>query len=88
DTVGALKGGLAGAMPGPRTAYGASLAQPAPAGPAGDSQVDAALPRVLHLAPRAAALPAPPPPAAAPPGWRPTGGSTPAPGTSGSSRRS
>ncbi|MDX3243739.1 beta-glucosidase family protein [Streptomyces sp. ME18-1-4] len=56
DTVGALKGGLDVAMPGPRTVYGESLAQAVRDGHVEESEVDEAVRRVLLLAARVGAL--------------------------------
>ncbi|CAM5397642.1 beta-glucosidase family protein [Streptomyces aurantiogriseus] len=56
DTVGALRGGLDVAMPGPRTVYGESLAQAVRAGRLDESEVDDAVRRVLRLAARVGAL--------------------------------
>ncbi|MEH0579380.1 glycoside hydrolase family 3 C-terminal domain-containing protein [Streptomyces sp. B21-108] len=56
DTVGALKGGLDVAMPGPRTVYGEALAQAVRDGQVEESEVDEAVRRVLLLAARVGAL--------------------------------
>ncbi|WP_327314752.1 beta-glucosidase family protein [Streptomyces sp. NBC_01235] len=56
DTVGALKGGLDVAMPGPRTVYGPALAQAVRDGDVEESEVDEAVRRVLRLAARVGAL--------------------------------
>ncbi|MGY4739574.1 beta-glucosidase [Streptomyces sp. ATMOS53] len=56
DTVGALKGGLDVAMPGPRTVYGEALAQAVRDGHVEESEVDEAVRRVLLLAARVGAL--------------------------------
>ncbi|MFI7293524.1 beta-glucosidase [Streptomyces sp. NPDC050121] len=56
DTVGALKGGLDVAMPGPRTVYGETLAQAVREGHVEESEVDEAVRRVLLLAARVGAL--------------------------------
>ncbi|MDX2678409.1 beta-glucosidase family protein [Streptomyces soliscabiei] len=56
DTVGALKGGLDVAMPGPRTVYGEALAQAVRDGHVEESEVDDAVRRVLLLAARVGAL--------------------------------
>ncbi|WP_274915861.1 beta-glucosidase family protein [Streptomyces sp. WZ-12] len=70
-TVRALRGGLDVAMPGPRTVFGAPLAAAVRAGEVAESEVDAAVRRVLLLAARAGALDGAPPavdPAEAPRG--------------------
>ncbi|REK85089.1 beta-glucosidase [Streptomyces inhibens] len=56
DTVRALRGGLDVAMPGPRTVYGASLAEAVRAGAVAEAQVDDAVRRVLLLAARTGCL--------------------------------
>ncbi|MFI0709673.1 beta-glucosidase [Streptomyces inhibens] len=56
DTVRALRGGLDVAMPGPRTVYGAPLAEAVRAGAVAESQVDDAVRRVLLLAARTGCL--------------------------------
>ncbi|MFI5470027.1 beta-glucosidase [Streptomyces cacaoi] len=56
DTVGALKGGLDVAMPGPRTVYGEALAEAVRDGRLDESEVDEAVRRVLRLAARVGAL--------------------------------
>ncbi|MFJ3492980.1 glycoside hydrolase family 3 protein [Streptomyces sp. NPDC086091] len=56
DTVAALHGGLDVAMPGPRTVFGDALAQAVRDGHLDESEVDAAVRRVLLLAARAGAL--------------------------------
>ncbi|MER5433437.1 glycoside hydrolase family 3 C-terminal domain-containing protein [Streptomyces sp. NPDC002588] len=56
DTVGALKGGLDVAMPGPRTVYGPALAQAVRDGLLDESEVDTAVRNVLRLAARVGAL--------------------------------
>ncbi|WP_425245115.1 beta-glucosidase family protein [Streptomyces sp. NEAU-NA10] len=56
DTVGALRGGLDVAMPGPRTVYGEALAQAVRDGRLDESEVDDAVRRVLCLAARVGAL--------------------------------
>ncbi|MFC4502311.1 MULTISPECIES: glycoside hydrolase family 3 protein [Streptomyces] len=56
DTVGALRGGLDVAMPGPRTVYGPALAQAVRDGLLEESEVDEAVRRVLRLAARVGAL--------------------------------
>ncbi|MFE6688204.1 beta-glucosidase [Streptomyces sp. NPDC057743] len=60
-TVRALRGGLDVAMPGPRTVFGAPLATAVRAGEVAESEVDAAVRRVLLLAARAGALDGAPP---------------------------
>ncbi|AXB42723.1 glycoside hydrolase family 3 protein [Amycolatopsis albispora] len=52
STVGAIGGGLDMAMPGPRTVYGAALAEAVRAGEVSESTVDDAVRRVLRLAAR------------------------------------
>lgn len=56
DTVGAIRGGLDIAMPGPRTVYGPALAAAVRAGEVPEALVDAAARRVLLLAARAGVL--------------------------------
>ncbi|MBC9712611.1 glycoside hydrolase family 3 C-terminal domain-containing protein [Streptomyces sp. TRM66268-LWL] len=56
DTLGALRGGLDVAMPGPATVYGPALAEAVRGGEAEESAVDEAVRRVLRLAARAGAL--------------------------------
>lgn len=56
DTVGALRGGLDVAMPGPQTVYGESLAQAVRDGRLDESEVDEAVRRVLRLAARVGVL--------------------------------
>ncbi|UKY50034.1 beta-glucosidase [Streptomyces inhibens] len=56
DTVRALRGGLDVAMPGPRTVYGAPLADAVRAGAVAEAQVDDAVRRVLLLAARTGCL--------------------------------
>ncbi|MDR6973628.1 beta-glucosidase [Streptomyces sp. 3330] len=56
DTVGALRGGLDLAMPGPRTVYGEALAQAVRDGRLAEREVDEAVRRVLRLAARVGAL--------------------------------
>ncbi|MGW0943611.1 beta-glucosidase [Streptomyces sp. NPDC002623] len=56
DTVGALRGGLDVAMPGPQTVYGPALAQAVRDGRLDESEVDDAVRRVLRLAARVGAL--------------------------------
>ncbi|GAB2842069.1 glycoside hydrolase family 3 C-terminal domain-containing protein [Streptomyces deserti] len=56
DTVGALDGGLDVAMPGPRTVYGAALAQAVRDGRVAQAKVDEAVRRVLRLAARVGIL--------------------------------
>ncbi|MFF3940109.1 beta-glucosidase family protein [Streptomyces phaeofaciens] len=56
DTVGALRGGLDVAMPGPRTVYGEALARAVRDGRVEESEVDEAVRRVLRLAARVGAL--------------------------------
>ncbi|MFC9230004.1 beta-glucosidase [Streptomyces decoyicus] len=56
DTVRALRGGLDVAMPGPRTVYGAPLAEAVRAGEVAESEVDDAVRRVLLLAARTGCL--------------------------------
>ncbi|MGW2420231.1 glycoside hydrolase family 3 protein [Streptomyces sp. NPDC001709] len=56
DTVGAIGGGLDVAMPGPRTVYGAALAQAVRDGKVTEAAVDAAVRRVLRLAARVGIL--------------------------------
>ncbi|MFI5792249.1 glycoside hydrolase family 3 protein [Streptomyces sp. NPDC051677] len=56
DTVGALRGGLDVAMPGPQTVYGEALAQAVRDGRVEESEVDEAVRRVLLLAARVGAL--------------------------------
>lgn len=56
DTVRALRGGLDVAMPGPRTVYGAPLAEVVRAGEVDESEVDDAVRRVLLLAARTGCL--------------------------------
>ncbi|MFJ3534849.1 glycoside hydrolase family 3 protein [Streptomyces sp. NPDC090109] len=67
STVGALRGGLDLAMPGPATVYGEALAAAVRAGEADESAVDAAVRRVLRLAARVGALEGAPPAVTAPP---------------------
>ncbi|MGX1973140.1 beta-glucosidase [Streptomyces kronopolitis] len=71
DTVRALRGGLDVAMPGPRTVYGAPLAEVVRTGEVAESEVDDAVRRVLLLAARTGCLDGVPPavdPSAAPGG--------------------
>ncbi|MFE1173647.1 beta-glucosidase [Streptomyces sp. NPDC058773] len=56
DTVRALRGGLDLAMPGPRTVYGAPLAEAVRRGAVDESEVDDAVRRVLLLAARTGCL--------------------------------
>ncbi|MEW2439732.1 glycoside hydrolase family 3 C-terminal domain-containing protein [Streptomyces caniferus] len=56
DTVRALRGGLDVAMPGPRTVYGAPLAEVVRAGEVAETEVDDAVRRVLLLAARTGCL--------------------------------
>ncbi|WP_435602622.1 glycoside hydrolase family 3 protein [Streptomyces sp. bgisy130] len=56
DTVRALRGGLDVAMPGPRTVYGARLAEAVRGGAVAESEVDDAVRRVLLLAARTGCL--------------------------------
>ncbi|MFB6435862.1 glycoside hydrolase family 3 protein [Streptomyces sp. NPDC056411] len=56
DTVRALRGGLDVAMPGPRTVYGAPLAEAVRAGEVTEAEVDDAVRRVLLLAARTGCL--------------------------------
>ncbi|WP_395371546.1 beta-glucosidase [Streptomyces tubercidicus] len=56
DTVRALRGGLDVAMPGPRTVYGAPLAEAVRRGEVAESEVDDAVRRVLLLAARTGCL--------------------------------
>ncbi len=56
DTVRALRGGLDVAMPGPRTVYGAPLAEAVRAGEVAENEVDDAVRRVLLLAARTGCL--------------------------------
>ncbi|MER5193039.1 glycoside hydrolase family 3 protein [Streptomyces sp. NPDC002755] len=56
DTVGALRGGLDVAMPGPRTVYGEALARAVRDGRLDEAEVDEAVRRVLRLAARVGAL--------------------------------
>ncbi|MFJ8104934.1 beta-glucosidase [Streptomyces sp. NPDC096132] len=56
DTVGALRGGLDVAMPGPQTVYGEALARAVRDGRLEESEVDEAVRRVLRLAARVGAL--------------------------------
>ncbi len=56
DTVRALRGGLDVAMPGPRTVYGAPLAEAVRAGEVAECEVDDAVRRVLLLAARTGCL--------------------------------
>ncbi|MFI9258419.1 beta-glucosidase [Streptomyces sioyaensis] len=56
NTVRALRGGLDVAMPGPRTVYGAPLAEAVRAGEVAESEVDDAVRRVLLLAARTGCL--------------------------------
>ncbi|MEU1184114.1 glycoside hydrolase family 3 C-terminal domain-containing protein [Streptomyces sp. NPDC005820] len=56
DTVGALRGGLDVAMPGPQTVYGEALAQAVRDGRLAESEVDEAVRRVLRLAARVGVL--------------------------------
>ncbi|MGW7575120.1 beta-glucosidase [Streptomyces sp. NPDC054765] len=60
-TVRALRGGLDVAMPGPRTVYGAPLAEVVRAGEVAESEVDDAVRRVLLLAARTGCLDGVPP---------------------------
>ncbi|ARF55184.1 glycoside hydrolase family 3 protein [Streptomyces gilvosporeus] len=55
-TVRALRGGLDVAMPGPRTVYGAPLAEAVRAGEVSEAEVDDAVRRVLRLAARTGCL--------------------------------
>ncbi|MYT28343.1 MULTISPECIES: glycoside hydrolase family 3 C-terminal domain-containing protein [unclassified Streptomyces] len=61
NTVRALRGGLDVAMPGPRTVFGAPLAAAVRAGEIDESEVDAAVRRVLLLAARTGCLDGVPP---------------------------
>ncbi|GGW89169.1 beta-glucosidase family protein [Streptomyces noursei] len=65
NTVRALRGGLDVAMPGPRTVFGAPLAAAVRAGEIAESEVDAAVRRVLLLAARTGCLDGVPPAAPA-----------------------
>ncbi|WP_438874271.1 beta-glucosidase, partial [Streptomyces calidiresistens] len=56
DTVGAIRGGLDVAMPGPRTVYGPALAAAVREGRVEEELVDAAVLRVLRVAARTGAL--------------------------------
>lgn len=56
NTVRALRGGLDVAMPGPRTVYGAPLAEVVRTGEVTEAEVDAAVRRVLLLAARTGCL--------------------------------
>ncbi|MFI6767962.1 beta-glucosidase [Streptomyces sp. NPDC050355] len=56
DTVRALRGGLDVAMPGPRTVFGAPLAEAVRAGQVAEAEVDDAVRRVLLLAARTGCL--------------------------------
>lgn len=56
STVGTIEGGLDVAMPGPRTVYGAPLAQAVREGRVEEATVDAAVRNVLRLAARVGAL--------------------------------
>ncbi|MGY5123806.1 beta-glucosidase [Streptomyces nigrescens] len=56
DTVRALRGGLDVAMPGPRTVYGAPLAEVVRTGEVAEAEVDDAVRRVLLLAARTGCL--------------------------------
>ncbi|WP_330349909.1 beta-glucosidase family protein [Streptomyces sp. NBC_00582] len=56
DTVGALRGGLDVAMPGPETVYGEALARAVRDGRVAESEVDEAVRRVLRLAARVGVL--------------------------------
>ncbi|MFI1361989.1 beta-glucosidase H [Streptomyces griseochromogenes] len=67
DTVGAIGGGLDVAMPGPRTVYGAALAQAVRDGEVAETAVDAAVRRVLRLAARVGILDGAEPVVAEPP---------------------
>ncbi|MFF3497877.1 beta-glucosidase [Streptomyces sp. NPDC003247] len=67
DTVGALRGGLDVAMPGPQTVYGEALAEAVRDGRLDESQVDDAVRRVLRLAARVGALAGAEPAVAEPP---------------------
>ncbi|EST23973.1 beta-glucosidase H [Streptomyces roseochromogenus] len=67
DTVGAINGGLDVTMPGPRTVYGAALAQAVRDGEVAEATVDAAVRRVLRLAARAGILDGAEPVVAEPP---------------------
>ncbi|MFG2277613.1 beta-glucosidase [Streptomyces asoensis] len=67
DTVGALRGGLDIAMPGPRTVYGEALAEAVRDGRLTESEVDEAVRRVLRLAARVGALADVPPAVTEPP---------------------
>ncbi|MFD7130297.1 beta-glucosidase [Streptomyces sp. NPDC059894] len=67
DTVGALRGGLDVAMPGPRTVYGEALAEAVRDGRLDESEVDDAVRRVLRLAARVGALAGAEPAVAEPP---------------------
>lgn len=60
-TVGAITGGLDTAMPGPRTVYGAALAEAVRAGDVDEKIVDIAVRNVLLLAARTGALDTAPP---------------------------
>ncbi|WP_411135439.1 beta-glucosidase family protein [Streptomyces sp. C10] len=61
NTVRALRGGLDVAMPGPRTVYGAPLAEVVRTGEVTEAEVDAAVRRVLLLAARTGCLDGVPP---------------------------
>lgn len=67
DTVGDIEGGLDVAMPGPRTVYGAALAQAVRDGRVAEATVDAAVRRVLRLAARVGILDGAEPVVAEPP---------------------
>lgn len=56
DTVGAIKGGLDVAMPGPQTVYGEALAQAVRDGRVAEAEVDGAVRNVLRLAARVGIL--------------------------------
>ncbi|MGW2613897.1 beta-glucosidase H [Streptomyces sp. NPDC001500] len=56
DTVGALRGGLDVAMPGPQTVYGEALAAAVREGRLAEAEVDEAVRRVLRLAARVGVL--------------------------------
>ncbi|MFJ6717535.1 beta-glucosidase [Streptomyces sp. NPDC091259] len=67
STAGALLGGLDVAMPGPRTVYGAALAEAVRAGEVPPEAVDGAVRNVLRLAARVGALDGAPPVVTDPP---------------------
>ncbi|MFK0167974.1 beta-glucosidase H [Streptomyces sp. NPDC090306] len=67
STLGALRGGLDVAMPGPRTVYGEALAAAVRGGDATEAEVDEAVRNVLRLAARVGVLDGAEPVVAAPP---------------------